>query len=98
MGKLAFDVPHSLSKDEARRRIEQLAHDWAAKYGVQFQWKEDTVRLWGKVMGMPVEADLRVGEGAVHTDATDPGFLFRDKAKKYVSEKLTYYLSATRSA
>jgi putative polyhydroxyalkanoate system protein len=93
MGKISLEVPHTLSKEEARRRIEQLAQDWSAKYGITSQWNQDTVRLWGKIMGLPVEAEVQIAEGAVHTEATDPGFLFREKAKKYVLQKLTWYLA-----
>jgi putative polyhydroxyalkanoate system protein len=94
MAKISIDVPHELTKDEAKSRIERLAHDWASKYGVRFQWTEDTVQLQGKVMGMSVEAQVRVEPGQVRAEASDPGFLFREKAKKYVHEKLTHYLKA----
>jgi hypothetical protein len=33
-----------------------------------------------------------VAEGKVGGEATDPGFLFREKAKQYLTEKFEYYL------
>jgi hypothetical protein len=92
MGKLSFSVPHSLSKDEAKKRLEQLGSHWAQKYGLAMQWQGDAARIAGKIMGVTVEADLRIEEGRVSAEAKDPGFLFREKAKSYVSEKLTKYL------
>jgi hypothetical protein len=98
MGKMSFSVPHSLSKDEARKRIEGLGQHWLTKYGLKVDWSGDKARLAGKVMGIPVEADLEVLDHAVSAVATDPGFLFRDKAKKYVQEKLTRALGPSPTA
>jgi hypothetical protein len=93
MGKIRLDIPHSLSKEQAKERMEKLLAYWANKYGVSTQWTGDAAKLSGKVMGLSLAADLKVHEGKVDGEATDPGFLFRDKAKKYLTDKLGHYLN-----
>ncbi|HVE83813.1 MAG TPA: polyhydroxyalkanoic acid system family protein [Myxococcales bacterium] len=92
MGKLKFDISHTLPRAEARQRVEKLLSYWATKYGVTSQWSGDGAKLSGKVLGIQLAADLEVREGKVDGEATDPGFLFRDKARKYLTEKFTHYL------
>lgn len=88
MGMLKLEVPHTLSKDEARKRIASLVDHWANKYGVKVDWSGDRAKVAGKVMGITLDANLEVSDKKVSGEATDPGFLFRDKAKKYLTEKL----------
>jgi hypothetical protein len=92
MGKLSFEVPHQLSREEAKKRVEQLTGYWATKYGVATQWAGDTATLVGKVMGLKIEAQLTVAEGKVGGEASDPGFLFRKKAQDYLNHKFTQAL------
>src|SRR5579862_455568 len=94
MGMLKFEVPHALPKDEARKRTDALLHYWSKKYGVKFSWSGDGVQLEGKVMGVTLKGNLAVAEGKVGGEATDPGFLFRDKARQYLTRKFTSYLDA----
>jgi len=92
MGTIRLDIPHTLSKDEAKQRVEKLLGYWSHKYGVSTRWAGDAAKLSGKVMGISLAADLTVREGKVDGEATDPGFLFREKAKKYLTEKFAHYL------
>jgi hypothetical protein len=89
---LSFEVPHSLSKDEARQRMERLIGYWGTKYGVKAQWAGDQATLSGKVMGITLNATLQVGDQKVGGEASDPGLLFRGQAKKYLTHKFTHYL------
>ncbi len=93
MGMLKFEVGHSLSKDEARSRVAQLLEYWSAKYGVKATWTGDKAHASGKVMGLSFHADLEVTGDKVGGEATDPGFLLRDKARKYLTEKFASYLA-----
>lgn len=95
MGTVKFEVSHTLSKDEARRRVAQLVEYWASKYGVKVDWAGDAAKMVGKVMGMSLNANLEVHANKVSGEATDPGFLLRDKAKKYLQEKFASYLDPT---
>lgn len=92
MGTIRLDIPHTLPKDEAKQRVEKLLGYWSHKYGVATQWAGDVAKLSGKVMGISLAADLTVRDGKVDGEATDPGFLFREKAKKYLTEKFAHYL------
>lgn len=89
MGMMKFEIPHSLSKDDARKRVEQLVHHWGSKYGVKVDWAGDRAKLAGKVMGLTIDGHLEVQDKRIAGEATDPGFLFREKAKKYLHERLT---------
>jgi hypothetical protein len=97
MGLMKFEVPHTLPKDEAKKRITQLADYWSSKYGITCNWNGDTAKIAGKAMGIAISADLQVTDRTVGGEATDPGFLFRDKAKKYLTEKFTRYLDPNRA-
>lgn len=97
MGRLTFEVPHALSKDEAKQRIEQLTQYWGSKYGVKSQWSGDQAQVNGKVMGVQIDAILRVHDNKVGGDATDPGMLLRGQAKKYLTHKFNAYLDPSRS-
>lgn len=92
VGMLKFGVPHSLPRDQAKRRVEKLVSYWSAKYGLKAEWSGDSARLSGKAMGLPVQATLEVRDAGVEGEATDPGFLLRDRARKYLTEKFGAYL------
>jgi hypothetical protein len=91
MGMIHFEVPHGLALAEARRRMERLTQYWA-KHGIQASWTGDVARLSGKVMGMALDATMRVTERSVGGEATDPGLLLRGQAKKYLTQKFEAWL------
>jgi hypothetical protein len=88
MAMLKFDVSHTLSLEDAKQRVGKLLDYWTSKYGVQASWSGDRAKVSGKVMGITIDAHLQIGKQKVEGEATDPGFLFREKAKKYLHEKL----------
>jgi hypothetical protein len=96
MSTLKLDIPHTLPKAEAKQRVERLIHYWRDKYGVKAEWMGDAAKLSGKVMGITLAADLEVRDGKVDGEATDPGFLLRDKAKKYLTDKFASYLDPSK--
>jgi hypothetical protein len=92
MATMKFDVPHSLPKEEAKKRLEQLIAYWANKYGVKSQWAGDSATVTGKVMGISLDANLQVKDGVVVGEGTDPGMLLRSKAKQYITGKVGAFL------
>lgn len=92
MAMLKFEVPHQLSAEEARQRLETLATHLGSKYGFKTEWTGDSATIQGKVKGISLNAQITVAEGKVGGEATDPGFLFREKARQYLTEKFEYYL------
>src|SRR6476659_10619080 len=97
MGMLNFEVPHSLPKDDAKKRIEQLTQYWGSKYGVKSVWNGDEAKVSGKVMGVQIDATLRVENNKVGGEATDPGMLLRGQAKKYLTGKFSAFLDPSKS-
>ena len=98
MGTMKFEVPHSLSKDEARKRVEQLLKYWTDKYGVKANWSGDGAKVIGKVMGINLDANFTITEGAIQGEGTDPGMLLRGQAKSYLQNKFSAVLDPKKSA
>lgn len=92
---LAFARPHALSRAEARERVHQLLDYWRARFGVQGSWDGDTVRVWGRVLGVPFQGLLEVREHEVAARTSDPGFFMRGSALGYVERTLSKYLHPT---
>ena len=89
MGKIDFHVTHTLSLAEAKKRIEKLTQHWA-KHG-------DEAKLHGRVMGINLDAVLRVTDKTVGGEASDPGLLLRGQAKKYLTHKFETWLDPRKS-
>jgi len=92
MGMLKFDLPHTLSKDEAKKRTEALLRYWQTKHGLSTHWNGDGATMSGRIMGVTLQASITVSDTAVGGEATDPGMLFRDKARKYLTQKFSAFL------
>ena len=92
MKMLKIEVPHRLSKEEALDRAKKLLGYWGTKYGIRSDWRGDTAHMDGKVMGISLKATLTISEGSVHGEASDPGLLLRNKARKYIEEKFAIAL------
>ena len=97
MGTMKFEVSHSLPKDEAKKRVEQLLHYWGNKYGVKSDWSGDGAKLNGKVMGINLDANFTITEGAIQGEGTDPGMLLRGQAKSYLQKKFSTVLDPSKS-
>jgi hypothetical protein len=98
MGTMKFEVPHSLPKDEVRKRVEQLLRYWDSRHGVKATWQSDGARVVGKVMGIALDAQFTITDSAVQGEGTDPGLLLRSQAKSYLQKKLGEALDPSKSA
>lgn len=94
---LSLEVSHALDRDSAKKRMELLVQRWQRKYGLHSSWAGDTARLSGKIMGISLQATLEVNDQSVRGEASDPGILLRNKAKKYLEEKLALYLDPSKA-
>ena len=98
MAMMKFEVPHSLPRDEARKRVEQLLSYWSGKYGVKADWAGEGATLSGKVMGINLDASFQVTDRAIQGEGTDPGMLLRGQAKSYLQKKFSAVLDPSKSA
>lgn len=94
---LSLEVSHALGREAAKRRMELLTKRWERKYGLRSTWAGDTARLSGTIMGISLQATLEVNDQSVRGQANDPGILFRNKATKYLEEKLGLYLDPSKT-
>ncbi len=94
---MKFEHPHTLGKDEARRRIEKLGGYWSTRYGVTVAWTGDSARLTGSVKGVRFDATLTVRDGQVAAEGTDPGMLMRAVTTAYLKNKLALYLDPRKT-
>lgn len=73
------DLPHSLGKDEARRRIANNLHQLEGHIPggahVQSGWAGDQLNLEIKALGEAVNATIDVMEAKVHLKVLLPGML-----------------------
>jgi len=96
MGMLKLEIPHTLDAAEAKKRVEALFSYWGKKYGVKSSWAGDVASYAGKVMGVSIEGKLTVAAKRVGGEATDPGFLLRGQAQKYLQKKFADYLDPAK--
>ncbi len=96
MGMIKLEIPHTLPVDEAKKRVEALFAYWSKKHGVKSSWAGDVASYSGKVMGVSIEGKLAVQDKKVAGEATDPGFLLRGQAQKYLTRKFGDYLDPSK--
>ena len=76
---IQVDLPHSLGKEEARRRIAGNIHKLESQIPggakVQSSWTGDQLNLAIHAMGQAVNADLDVEDSRVRCKVVLPGFL-----------------------
>ncbi len=97
MGMINFEVPNSLSEDEAKKRVEALLEYWSRKYGVSSSWDGIKAQMNGKAMGVSIDGHLEVLGTKIAGQASDPGMLLRGQAQKYLTRKFSEYLDSKRS-
>jgi putative polyhydroxyalkanoate system protein len=77
MPNLTVSIPHQLSREEARRRVEELVADLLRDYGgmatrVQQSWSGDTLNFDVGAMGMSVSGHVDVEDQLVRLEAAIP--------------------------
>lgn len=97
MGLLKIDVPHTLTHEDAKARVQALLDYWTRKYGVKTNWAGDKATFAGKMMGITFDGHLTVSPRGVGGEATDPGMLLRGQATKYLTKKFATYLDPAKT-
>lgn len=90
--RMFFKVPHAHSRTEAHARVQYMLDYWKRRYGVKSAWDGDHAVLQGRIMGVQFKGWLEVKDDEIGGEATDPGFLWRGMAHKYVEGKLKKYM------
>ncbi|MFM8291339.1 MAG: polyhydroxyalkanoic acid system family protein [Planctomycetia bacterium] len=96
MKSLEVRVPHSVGRDEARRRLDaaivRARDEYADKVGeIEASWEgEDLLRLQLSVLGMPIgsEVDVREEELIVRVEVPGMAGLFAGRIKEGIQERL----------
>lgn len=91
-GRIQLEVPHTLTLDEARSRIEALGEFYQNKYRAEVSWRGSDAEIAVRYLGIRIDVHVRVEGARVTCDATDPGFLLRARGIKYLRAKLERFL------
>ena len=80
MSNLIMSIPHNLSRDEAKRRLQdaiiQARHEYGSMLsGLSERWEGDTLRFVLSVAGQSVSGQVFVEDHAVRLEATLPWLL-----------------------
>ena len=94
MPSLEMSIPHQLSREEAKRRIQDLLPKMKADYGEQIrdlkeEWEGDTGKFSFTVMGFAVSGTLTVNDNSVDLDGNLPfaAAFFKGKIKSVIENK-----------
>lgn len=94
MPKINVVVPHQLSTDEARGRIQGMVSEAMAKYATQVsdfseEWTGDTGTFAGKAMGFSVSGtvDVRPAEVAINGNLPLAATMFKGQIESMIRER-----------
>jgi hypothetical protein len=79
---------HSLTKKEALTRMRSLVAALQRKHGLRVSWEDDRAHIEGTVSIVSFSATLVVTGDQVRLDASDPGWLVRDRVKRYLGDRI----------
>lgn len=89
---MQFEFPYSMSKDEARKRLEALCDYLGNRHGLRPEWTGDVASIKGRYTVVKIDGSMRLNDGSVEFTGKDPGMLWRKKAVSYLRGKLGKYL------
>lgn len=90
---MEIDFPYELSDQDARGRLDILGRYLASKHGITVTWVEPAkAKFSGKYLVVRIDGELTLGSGRARFRGEDPGFLWRNRAKEYIQDKLAKYL------
>lgn len=97
MAEFELEYRFTMSKDDARARLQALGDYLHNKHGLSVSWSGDTARVSGRYLVVAIEGTLTVADGVARFSGKDPGFLWRGKARDYLEYKLRSYLDPNRT-
>jgi len=87
-----IEFPTRLPVDDAKARLQVLGSYLQNKHGISVVWDGDSAQINGRYLVVAIEGTVSVKPGLVSFDGKDPGMLWRNKAKEYLTHKLSKYL------
>ncbi|HEX4415093.1 MAG TPA: polyhydroxyalkanoic acid system family protein [Lacipirellulaceae bacterium] len=101
MPKIGVRVPHTLTKDEARARLERFAEMLEAKFAnqlsdLQQSWDGDTLKFHFKTYGIPLDGGITVGDNELNVAGDIPfaAMMFKGKIESEIREQLEKIVAA----
>ncbi len=101
MPKFATSVPHNLTKDEARQRLERFAEMLEAKFAnqvsdLQQSWEGDTLKFHFKTYGIPLNGGITVADKELNVAGDIPfaAMMFKGKIESEIREQLEKIVAA----
>ena len=98
--KFNVRVPHFLTQDEARSRLERFADVLQQKFQNQVSdldqsWEGDTLRFRFKTFGIPLDGGIAVSGEELNVDGNLPfsAVMFRGKIESSIREELERLMS-----
>jgi putative polyhydroxyalkanoate system protein len=105
MPSFAVRVPHELTPQEARMRLERFAETLQQRYqsqvsNLQQSWEGDTLRFRFKTYGIPLEGGITVANSELNVSGTLPfsAMMFRGKIESSIREELERLVRPSESA
>jgi hypothetical protein len=90
---MEIDFAYAVSEQDARSRLEILGQYLVNKHGIKVSWlDEGRAKFSGKYLVVKIEGELTLKAGHASFRGQDPGFLWRNRAKDYIEQKLAKYL------
>lgn len=101
MPKFGVRVPHTLTKDEARSRLERFIDMLTAKKGnqlsdLQQSWEGDTLKFHFKTYGIAIDGGITVGDNDLDLAGDLPfaAMMFKGKIETEIREQLEKLVAA----
>jgi len=101
MPKFGVTVPHQLTKDEARSRLERFIEVLQTKFegkvsDLQQSWDGDTLNFGFKTFGIQLKGGIAVNDNELQLDGDLPfaAMMFRGKIESDIKEQLERIVAA----
>ena len=101
MPKFGFTIPHSLTKDEARSRLDRLVEALDKHYAgkvndLQQSWDGDTLNFSAKAFGIQLSGGVTVTDNELKLDGDLPfaAMMFKGKIESDFREQLERIVAA----
>jgi len=93
--KLNFEIPHTLSAEDAKSRLERFADSIKDKFqdqakDIEQSWNGNALSFGFKTMGMKIEGNIEVDDQRLVVDSTIPfaAMMFKGKIESAMKEQL----------